>query len=422
MNQDVSNKPWLSVVPLAPERLRELRRRAIFECCKWDPQVEDVDTLAPLAVVLKPSAWHDLRIAAEALAAETSALEHALVRRPDLYRALALPRPIRKALAQVSHREPDSHHTRVMRFDFHPTAAGWRVSEVNSDVPGGYNEASGWTSLVAEETGDATPTADPAGELTEEIADQVPAGGTVALVHATAYSDDRQVMAFLARRLEQRGFRPLLLAPDHIQWQEGRALIQTEWFAGPADFVFRFFPAEWLPNLGRKTGWTSFFGGTRTPLCNPATALLTQSKRWPLVCDQLGLDLPHWKRFMPETRDPREVRWRDDHQWVLKPALGRVGELVGLNGVTESREWKTIARLVRWGGRHWVAQRRFEPTALLLNGVTWHICFGVYTVNGRAAGIYGRVADRPLINHLARDVAVLVEQPQCLPYENLRAV
>ena len=28
-----------------------------------------------------------------------------------------------------------------MRFDFHPTIAGWAVSEVNSDVPGGYNEA-----------------------------------------------------------------------------------------------------------------------------------------------------------------------------------------------------------------------------------------------------------------------------------------
>ena len=66
--------------------MRELRRRAIFECCKWDPQVEDVDTLAPLAVVLKQSAWRELATAAESLAGETTAMEETLIRRPDLHR------------------------------------------------------------------------------------------------------------------------------------------------------------------------------------------------------------------------------------------------------------------------------------------------------------------------------------------------
>ena len=31
---------------------------------------------------------------------------------------------------------------RLMRFDLHPTDEGWRLSEVNSDVPGGLNESS----------------------------------------------------------------------------------------------------------------------------------------------------------------------------------------------------------------------------------------------------------------------------------------
>jgi len=422
MNSPSHCAPWLKILPLSPERCRKLRTRAIFECCKWDPQVEDVETLAPMAVVLRESAWEELQLAAEALSGETLALERELARRPSLHRKLALPPQIRRALAGLSTGEPLCRHLRVMRFDFHPTAEGWRVSEVNTDVPGGYNEASGWTSIVAEDIEDCAPVADPAGCLALEIQNQIPKKGTVALVHATAYSDDRQVMAFLAKRFEEVGIEPVLVAPDHIFWHEGRAIIKTSWFTGPADFVFRFFPAEWLPNLGRKTCWAAFFGHTRTPQCNPATALLTQSKRWPLVCDQLGLDLPAWKRFMPETRDPREVDWKRGDQWVLKPALGRVGELVGMTGVTESREWKAIRRAVRWGARHWVAQRRFEPVPIMLDDVAWHICFGVYTINGRAAGIYGRVADRPLINHLARDVAVLVEQPRCIQYENLRAV
>ena len=36
-----------------------------------------------------------------------------------------------------------------MRFDFHFTRDGWRISEVNSDVPGGLNESSGFERLMA---------------------------------------------------------------------------------------------------------------------------------------------------------------------------------------------------------------------------------------------------------------------------------
>jgi glutathionylspermidine synthase len=216
-------------------------------------------------------------------------------------------------------------------------------------------------------------------------------------------------MSFLARRLQQEGLRPVLAGPDYVRWDQGRALIETGWYTGPADFVFRFFPAEWLPNLGRCVDWPQFFAAARIPLCNPATALLTQSKRWPLILEDLGLELPTWRHLMPETRDPRQTNWRRNEGWVLKPALGRVGELVGIPGVTSVREWKVIRRSVRWGARHWVAQRRFMPLPIPLDGEDCHICFGVYVIDGHAAGIYGRVAAQPLINHAARDVAVLVE-------------
>jgi hypothetical protein len=35
-------------------------------------------------------------------------------------------------------------------------------------------------------------------------------------------------------------------------------------------------------------------------------------------------------------------------------------------------------------------------------------CIGIYTLNDRVIGAYGRVARRPLIDHLAQDAAVLV--------------
>ena len=39
-----------------------------------------------------------------------------------------------------------------------------------------------------------------------------------------------------------------------------------------------------------------------------------------------------------------------------------------------------------------------------------YVCLGVYSVDGRAAGIYGRMSTTPVIDHQAQDVAVLVKR------------
>jgi glutathionylspermidine synthase len=304
----------------------------------------------------------------------------------------------------------------VLRFDFHWTTEGWRISEANTDVPGGFNEGSGFARLLAPSFPGSEPAGDPAGRLAETVA-----SGTVALVHATAYTDDRQVMVYLARELEMRGCRALLAAPDHLRWRDGRAWIESEWFQGELDAIVRFFPAEWLPNLPRASGWRHFFHGGKTPVSNPATALLTQSKRVPLVWDRLETPLPAWRRLLPETRDPRETDWkRNPGGWVLKPALGRVGDGIGLIGATPEKEWKQIRRDVRWSPRWWAAQRKFTAIPMKVAGEEVYPCIGVYTIDGRAAGAYGRVARKPIINHLAQDAAVLVEEEA--PYGRLAAL
>jgi hypothetical protein len=38
-----------------------------------------------------------------------------------------------------------------------------------------------------------------------------------------------------------------------------------------------------------------------------------------------------------------------------------------------------------------------------------HVCIGVYTVNGRAAGAYARFSAKPVIDFAAVDVALLLE-------------
>ena len=401
------SEPWLAVAPLGDDTYRRIRRRAIFDCFKWDPQVEDTATLAPFPIVLRTEAWRALAMLAEALARETLAAEEELLERPELHSELALPRRLRAALRQIA--PPTTGAARLIRFDFHHTTHGWRLSEANTDVPGGLNEASGFAALVAE----AYPSVDAVGDVALEYARallRAAPNGYVALVHATAYTDDHQVMAYLARHIDALGGRAALVSPAQVRWEDGRAYILNGQSREAASILARFFPAEWLEDLPRACTWDRWFRGGVTPASNPATAVLVQSKRLPLVWDRLRTSLVTWRALLPETRDPRDVPWNGSDEWVLKPALGRVGDGVGMRGVTPARDWRLIARGARWHPRWWVAQRRFDAVPFASDGEQAYPCIGVYTIDGRVAGAYGRIANRPLVDWRARDIAVLVER------------
>ncbi len=380
-----------------------LRSHLIFDCGKLDPQCEDVDVLARYPVVLERAEWEELAAVAERLASETLNAERELLARPDLQRELGLARSILGALgaAEVSDDAP-----RCLRFDFHPTTEDWRLSEVNSDVPGGFIEASGLARAMAERYEGSEPAGDPAGALVHAVLRGC-GGGEIGLVHATAYTDDRQVMAFLARRFETAGAHGRLLAPDQIAWIDGHAAAITAGAPAPLDALVRFYPAEWLPLLPRASGWRWYFQGAVLQT-NPPSALLTQSKRFPLVWDRLSTRMEAWRAALPETRDPRDTGRLDGDEWVLKPALGRVGDGVGIRGVVGGRDWRRIRREARSHPRHWAAQRRFEPLPLHTPDGPRNPCIGVFVIDGRACGAYGRIAERPLIDARSQDVAVLL--------------
>lgn len=398
--------PWITCEPLQDAEYARLRQRAIFECNKWDPKVGDTNVVARAPLVLRADAWMEVKALAEALARETIQAELELATRPDLHKHLGLSRAVRLALQRSTELGGPVHGPRLIRFDFHDTDEGWRISEANTDVPGGLNEASGFARLMAPHYPWTGPTGDPAGTYCEALLQRAGETPTIALVHATAYSDDQQMMASLARTLEAAGARTHLASPSHIVWRNGRAYLDAAWWRGPLDLVVRFFPSEWLPMLPHESQWPMFFGGATTPLCNPATAILTQSKRFPLVWNELRTPVPTWKALLPETRDPRHAPWRNDPDWLLKPAMGRVGEGIGLSGVASSADMRKIRRGATWWPAHWVAQRRFAARPLSVDVPTF-ACLGVYTVDGRVAGAYGRTSRRPLIDGQAADAAVL---------------
>jgi len=399
------NDVFLMSIP--KEEYQNFRYRVIFEGCKWDPQVGDENTIADEVVILSAAAAHKLCTWAEALAAETVQLEQALLKKPELFGELALPRVLQKALQESSRFDP-TKHVRLMRFDFHPTFDGWAVSEVNSDVPGGLAEASVLPKVVSE----LLPEVKPMGNVAGAIADafkSIVGSGLIGLVHATAYSDDRQVMEFLGQELRNKGLKTALIAPDHVRWYGDRATSIAEGQEGELAGLARFFPAEWLCELPKAAAWQNYFLSNLTA-CNHPVALLTQSKRLPLLWDKLAIPIPTWRDLLPETVDPRFANLQSEN-WILKPCLGRVGEGVTIPSVISKKELRSIMWDARLFPKDWVAQRRFNSLSLKSNDNTErHLCIGVFTVQGRAAGFYGRVSSRPRIDASAKDIAVLVSK------------
>jgi len=423
----------LLTVPFSCERIddaafRTIRLRTIFECGKWDPQVGDSASLSPCVTVLREEAWSEIAAAAEAMAVEMLEAERELRERPELWRRLGLPRGVRAGLAAAQRFVHDrvacnNDSIRVVRFDFHFTSEGWRISEANSDVPGGFIEASGFTRLVAEHFDDHATAGDPAEELASAFANRVRPGALAALVHATAYTDDRQVMLYLSRALERVGLKARVVGPDCIAWKfdgaDRRPRVALGETVEGIDAIIRFFPGEWLPNLPRRAGWKGLFRDDGVPISNPATALLTQSKRFPLVWNQLETPMPTWRRYLPETIAASSGRLQDS-EWVTKPALGRVGEAIGMAGMTSQKDWKNIRRAVRRRPREWIAQRRFDMLPIQTPEGQKYPCVGVFVIAGSACGIYGRVSNTPLIDQHASDMAVLVESAKAHGHEGLR--
>ncbi|MDQ3036462.1 MAG: hypothetical protein M3Y87_28950, partial [Myxococcota bacterium] len=141
-----------------------------------------------------------------------------------------------------------------------------------------------------------------------------------------------------------------------------------------------------------------------------------------LAWDRVGLAMPAWRALLPETRDPRDraVDVRSG-EWVLKPTFGRVGEDVGLPGVTPPAAWREIVRAAESRPRAWAAQRAFETRAIQTPLGAMYPCLGVFVVDGRAAGVYGRLARTPLVDGAASEAAVLVFERASTAAEEMHA-
>ena len=401
----------MRLVPIPHDKYDEYRMTLMFDCYKWDPQFLDSNTIAKYALVITRKEHEELKKLTEGLDVETRAAEEFLNQHLEFIKPLALPKKVSKEIKNMKNYEPQ-RHVRLMRYDFHPTLEDkWAVSEVNSDVPGGFAEASFMPRAAMELLENERLSFINFGEImVDAMAEQIPQNGKIMMVHCTSYSDDRQVMQFLGDRLKERGFQILYGAADHIRFKDNTAYSILDGNEGKLDAIFRFTPLEWLTDIKPKR-WQGYFD-TTTVSCNHPVAMYAQTKRFPLIWDTLekqGLSLNMWRELLPDTLEVKAAKGKEGY--IYKPACGRVGEKISIEEACRGDEYKKILSDVKRHPKKYLAQKKFHSRPLTgENGENYHVCLGSYTVNGAHAGYYARISTTPRIDSNAADIPVLIEE------------
>ena len=383
---------------------------AMFDCYKWDPQFLDSNTISKHALVLTKQEARSLARLTELLDQETRDAELFLNTHLSLAKKLRLPKKLLPELKRMKNYDP-KRHIRLTRYDFHPTKEGeWAISEVNSDVPGGFAEASLLPKLALQYLkSNKVESIDFGSHLVKALSKKIKKKGTVFFVHCTSYSDDRQVMQYLGDQMEQRGYHALYGAIDHLRFQNQEAISILDGHQGKVDGIVRFTPLEWVKDIKPKT-WSGYFD-TKTPSCNHPIAIFAQTKRFPFVWDQLesyGLSFSTWRKLLPNTI---EVTKKVPPGYLYKPAWGRVGEKISIQEACEEGEYQKILKEVKRHPKRYILQKQFSSQLLESPEGEWfHVCIGSYAVDGKHAGFYARMSRKLRIDSDAEDIPVLIER------------
>ena len=384
--------------PLDAGTYGELVERAAQECFKWNLAGGDDPILAPFPILLRRSQWLHLAGQAESLDREARTAELELLERKELHEVLGIPEATMACFANASW----SSAPRYTRFDFHVARDGPWITESNCDVAGGLLEASGVASIFCDLAG-YPQQLDPAGTFARAFRVAYGEGAKIGLAHLSSYSEDRQVVLYLARRMLENGLVPYLIEPGQLRPD---LRVVTPHGLINLDAVYRFFPGDWLERLPRATGWSELFESQR--VSNPLTTLLVQSKRFPLAWPKLHTSMPTWRRLLPQSVSLETLDAGDDG-WVFKPALGHEGANIIWPGSIASIT-AALRRDIRQAPHGWIAQRKFDMIAVPTPIGPRFLSVGVFVVDGVAAGSYARLSPQPVLDDTSQEAIVLVEK------------
>ena len=132
----------MKLIKIPEDKYYEYRINAMFDCYKWDPMFCDSNTLSKYVLILTKEENEELKKLTQELDKETKQAEEYLNKNTKISKKLLLPKKIVKQIPNIQ-KYDSSKNIRLKRYDFHPDIQGnWVVTEVNSDVPGGFAESS----------------------------------------------------------------------------------------------------------------------------------------------------------------------------------------------------------------------------------------------------------------------------------------
>jgi glutathionylspermidine synthase len=306
-------------------------------------------------------------------------------------------------LAAAAHSAGD--RASLMRVDLLLDASGtWRACEINADCPGGHNEALGLPRLAraAGFLSGMDPT-----HVVERLVSQLRVladGGAVGLLHATGYAEDLQVCALVARELERAGTRAILAPPTAPRLRGGDLCIRGQ----PVRALYRYFPTEWMSGQRNVGDLAHAIEAQRVRTLTSPAHIFAQSKL--AFARAWAAERPE---AIPETHALLELDRRelveDREGWVVKRAMGRVGDEVFVGTLFPELDWGQIvdhARTLAGRGQAWIAQRFVAQRPVPTPWGDRLVTLGAYVADGRFAGYFARLSPFSHVSHDALCVPV----------------
>jgi hypothetical protein len=306
----------------------------------------------------------------------------------------------------------------------------WRACEVNADCPGGHNEAHGLPRLAkaagfADGTDPTTVLEDLSGHLAAIARTSDGEQGAVGMIFATAWAEDLQICALVKRSLAAMGVHTTFAPPTGPRLENGALTIGGT----PVRALYRYFPTEYMEGQKNLSDLAVAVerGFVRTVPSFAqmyAQSKLAFARAWAL---RRTLAEPHGaaiERWVPETLELGELpagRLLDEREgWVLKRALGRVGDQVFVGMLTSQAYWRglveELAALRNAGAtgsagverEAWIAQRLVRQRPIPTPFGDRFVTLGAYVLNGRFAGYFARITPVSHVSHDALCVPVFV--------------
>jgi hypothetical protein len=305
----------------------------------------------------------------------------------------------------------------------------WHACEINADCPGGHNEATGLPEL-AQNAGfweGLNPT-----WLLDALADRLaalakrpgPGSGAVALIYATAYAEDLQICALIRRALRARGVTAVLCSPTAPSLKDGVLHIG----ATPIAVLYRFYPTEYMEgqrnldaistaiangSLKTLSSFAHIYAQSKLAFARAfAHADFSDAEGALSSADKLALT-----RHVPETLElsalPRAELAAQRPLWVLKRALGRVGDEVFVGELLSDEDWlkllDTVSAAVTLRGERWIAQRYIPQQHIMTPFGPRLVTLGVYLLDGKFVGYFARMTPQSHVSHDALCLPVFTQ-------------